>query len=215
MLAKGIPAHLLHTADWVSNVIFIVALVVVCVLAFFGQPVGEALTQQNLGISPWWILVFIALVVLWELLRANYQHVATLESQIAVGKAAATVYIDPNEPILDIVEVSTLGLSLYEAEERVGVGRPVKAYIKHMGDSGAAFTITFEHCEDASGGKTISGKINSLQAGEESAPYYFVNKDGEVVVRYRRNGAALEVWKEIVPDNRLPRLGELNLRVIE
>jgi hypothetical protein len=75
-LICGIPKALWNAVDLTLSV----AAAVVFLVMLFNRRLGERLLMSWHAISPWWSLVPIAMIVIYGLMRSNYEHYCHLES---------------------------------------------------------------------------------------------------------------------------------------
>jgi hypothetical protein len=82
-LLRSVPGLLLTAADVVSNLIFLVAVVVLAVLLLLpsvSKDFADAVASAGGNPQPWALLLIVGLV-LWQLLRANYRWMRLLADE--------------------------------------------------------------------------------------------------------------------------------------
>lgn len=78
VLICGIPKALWNAVDLTVSV----SAAVVFLLMLFNRRLGERLLMSWHAISPWWSLVPVAMIVIYGLMRSNYEHYCHLETSL-------------------------------------------------------------------------------------------------------------------------------------
>lgn len=180
-LLRAVPSILHDATDRVSTMLTLGALGVIGVATILNRPIGAFASDQWAGFHPLWVLIPIGLMVVYVLLRTNYQHYAKVVNErdeaceaLRLSGAAVGSRRDP------IPTVPTLYLQNWgNAYE---FGRP--------GDQGYPFlnesrilrlyvyfepthAMQVEQVEIDVMGEPISGEWESQQISKGFAPYVY------------------------------------------